>query len=109
MLWGDSYEEVVQFLRMQGYSEAEAAAAVAKMFEERLAIIRANGIQSIVIGSILVFVPVAGFLVLLGMNSISLRLLPIPLLFGIWGVWLVVKGVLMVFAPKSEMGDASRM
>lgn len=109
MLWGDSYDEVVKFLRMQGYSQAEATAAVAEMFQERLATIRANGVQKIVIGSILLSVPVALFLVLLGTNSISMRLLPIPILFGIWGIWLVVKGTLMLLAPKSEMGDASQM
>jgi len=109
MLWGDSFDEVFKFLRMQGYSHAEASAATTEMFQERLATIRANGIRKIVIGSILVCFPVLTFLVLLGMGFIFMRLLAVPIMFGIWGVWLVVKGTLMLLAPKSEAGDASEM
>ena len=109
MLWGDSYDEVVKFLRMQGYNPAEASTAVTEMFQERVAMIRANGIQKIVIGSILVCVPVIVFLILLGEDYLFMRLLAIPVLFGIWGVWLVIKGTLMLLAPKSEAGNASEM
>lgn len=109
MLWGDSYEEVFKFLRMQGYSQAEASSAATEMFMERVATIRANGIRKIVIGSILVCVPVMLFLVMLGMGFIFMRLLALPIMIGIWGVWLVVKGTLMLLAPKSERGDASEM
>jgi len=109
MLWGDSYDEVLKFLRMQGYGRAEASAAVTQMFQERVATIRANGIRKIVIGSILVCIPVILFLILLGEGLLFMRLLAIPILFGIWGVWLVVKGTLMLLAPKSETGDASEM
>jgi len=109
MLWGDSYDDVLKFLRMQGYSHAEAAAAVTEMFQERVAMIRANGIQKIVVGSILVCIPVILFLILLGTGFLFMRLLAVPILFGVWGVWLVVKGTLMLLAPKSEAGDASEM
>jgi len=109
MLWGDSYDEVLKFLRMQGYSPAEASAAVTEMFQERVAMIRANGIQKIIIGSILVCIPVILFLILLGTGFLFMKLLAIPILFGIWGVWLVVKGTLMLLAPKSEAGNASEM
>jgi len=109
MLWGDSFDEVFKFLRMQGYSHAEAWAAVTEMFQERVATIRANGIRKIVIGSVLICIPVLTFLVLLGMGFIFMRLLALPIMFGIWGVWLVVKGTLMLLAPKSEAGDASEM
>lgn len=109
MLWGDSYEEVFKFLRMQGYSHAEASAAATEMFQERVATIRANGIRKIVIGSILVCVPVMLFLVMLGTGFIFMRLLALPIMAGIYGVWLVVKGTLMLLAPKSEAGDASEM
>jgi len=109
MLWGDSYDEVLKFLRMQGYNHADASAAVTEMFQERVATIRANGIQKIVIGSILVCIPVILFLILLGTGFLFMRLLAVPIMFGIWGVWMVVKGTLMLLAPKSEAGDASEM
>jgi hypothetical protein len=109
MLWGDSFDEVFKFLRMQGYSHAEASAAVTEMFQERVAIIRTNGIRKIVIGSILICIPVILFLVLLGMGFIFMRLLALPIMVGVYGVWLVVKGTLMLLAPKSEVGDASEM
>jgi hypothetical protein len=38
---------------------------------------------------------------------IPLKLFAITIIIGLWGAWLVVNGILMAMAPKSERGDVA--
>ena len=109
MLWGDSPEQVTQFLRIQGFSPEEASAMTRELLQERVATIRVNGIRKIVIGSSLICVPIVTFLIFLSIGIFFMKILALTVMVGLWGVWLVVKGLFMVLTPKTESGDASEM
>ncbi len=100
--WGDPPEEVTQYLMLQGFGVAEAKELVQVMFKERLSAVRAKGIRKIVGGIGLMFVPVITFLTI---GLLSLKLMGVAIMAGLYGVWLVINGILMVVAPKLESGD----
>jgi len=105
--WGDAPEEVAKYLMMQGLSRKEASSLVEGMFKERAATIRRNGIKKIVIGIALMCVPVVAFLIFTSIGFIPLKPFAVTLMIGVWGAWMVLKGIFMVLAPKSEPGDVA--
>jgi len=107
VLWGDSREEVLKFLMIQGIGFEEASELVREMFREREATIRGNGIRKIFIGITLACVPIAAYLFFLSIGVISLKLLAITIIVGLYGAWLIFQGTFMVLAPKSEAGDVA--
>ncbi len=60
--WGDSQEDVVKYLMLQGFSVPEAQELAQVLFKERLAALRVKGIRKIVIGSGMMCVPVIAIL-----------------------------------------------
>lgn len=107
ILWGDSPEEVIYYLRVQGFSEEEASDLVDAAFRERAATIRGMGIKKILLGSVLVALPFVTYSIFAGMPSITIRLVGIAAVAGLWGAWLLIKGITMLVSPKSEPGDVA--
>jgi hypothetical protein len=105
--WGDSPEKVVQYLRLQNWTQAEAIALVDELFNERAATIRRNGIAKAGVGVALMCVPVVAFFVFLGMGYFPLKVFAVTVMVGLVGVYMVVKGVIMFLAPRSEGGDVA--
>jgi hypothetical protein len=105
--WGDAPAAVISYLRMQGFSQEEASRLVGTMFQERAAMIRANGIHKSFVGIGLICVPIVALLVFLSMGYIPLKLFAVTLMIGTYGAWLLLKGVIMFLAPKSEPGDVA--
>jgi hypothetical protein len=105
--WGDSPKEVIGFLMMQGYTAQEASALVEEIFKERVAAIRVNGIKKIVFGSLLVCLPIAFYLICLGVGMIPMKLFAVTIMAGLYGAYQAIKGVIMLVAPKSEPGDVA--
>ena len=105
--WGDAPAGVISYLRMQGFSQEEAASLVGTMFRERAATIRANGIRKSFIGIGLICVPVVALLVFLKVGYIPLQPFAVTLMIGTYGAWTLLKGVIMFLAPKSEPGDVA--
>jgi hypothetical protein len=105
--WGDAPEEVTKFLMIQGYSHAEASELVKEMFQERAATIRGNGVRKILIGIGLVCVPIVSLLIFLSLGFIPLKIFAITILIGLYGLWLILKGIFMVVSPRSEAGDVA--
>lgn len=105
--WGDSPAAVMAYLRMQGYERDEATELVEELFQERVALIRGTGIQKIVVGSILVCVPIVTLIVFLMMGVIFTQILALTIMGGLWGLWMIFKGIVMVAAPKKEHGDVA--
>ena len=103
--WGDPPRDVIGYLMMQGFSAQDANALVQEMYAERTATIRANGIRKIVIGIGLICVPIASLLYFLAIGYIPLKIFAITIMIGLWGGWMVFKGIFMVAAPKMESGD----
>ncbi len=107
ILWGDAREEVIRFLMRQGVPVADASAIVDELLQERVATIRRNGIIRIVSGGLLICVPIAAWIIFNILGYILVKTLAFTIIGGLYGISLVVKGVGMAFAPKSEAGDVS--
>jgi hypothetical protein len=107
ILWGDSPEDVGRFLIMQGFTQQEASELAGKLFAERAATIRANGVRKVIAGFGLICVPVVALIIFLSMKVIPTQLLGLTVMVGLWGAWMVLKGTIMMVSPKSEPGDVS--
>ena len=107
ILWGDAPEEVIKFLMLHGVPVEEAPALVAGMYQERTATIRRNGIKKIVIGVLVMLVPVVAYIIFASIGVIPLKLFAATVVVGLWGAWLVLKGLFMAVSPKTEAGDVS--
>ena len=107
IFWGDPPEEVVKFLMRQSVSVAEAKELVAAMFLERAKTIRRNGVKKVMVGTSMMCVPVAFYLICNGIGVLPLKLFAVTIMLGLWGAWMALKGTIMFFAPKSEPGDVA--
>ncbi len=105
--WGDPPQAVTGYLMMQGFTREEASSLVKDLFQERAATVRGNGIMRIVMGFGLMCVPVVAFIVFMSIGVIHLGIFAVTIILGFWGVWMIIKGIQMVVAPKSEAGDVA--
>jgi hypothetical protein len=104
-MWGDSKDEVTKYLMIQGFSHQEALDLVEPIFRERAAAVRNNGIRKILIGSAMMCVPIVALIIFLHIGVIPMKIFGLTLAVGFWGVWLVLNGIIMVVAPKTDKGD----
>ncbi len=107
IFWGDTAEEVIKYLKVQGFSYEEASGLVQAMFLEREVTIRANGVRKIFIGSALLAVPIVAFFIFLGIGIIPMKLFALAIMVGLWGAWMLINGIIMFLAPKWERGDVA--
>jgi hypothetical protein len=105
IFWGDPREEVVKFAMMQGLPRDEALALVAALVKERVAMLRGIGIRRITVGISLVCVPFIAYLIFQRIGVLPLKLFALTVMAGLYGAYLLLTGLLMVFFPKSEQGD----
>jgi hypothetical protein len=104
--WGDSREEVLKFVMMQGFSAVEATELVNTLFQERAEEIRAAGIKKICLGIVLMAVPVATWILFVTViHIIFIKVLALTIMAGLYGTYCLLKGLIMFFSPKSEPGD----
>lgn len=107
ILWGDPPDEVLKFLRMQGLPADEAKAFLDALVAERSATIRSNGVKKIFLGIALVCVPIVSLIIFLMINYIPLKIFAVTVMVGLYGLWQLLKGLMMFIAPKGEPGDVS--
>ena len=105
--WGDPPQEVLKYLMMQGFSYEEAVTLVDSMYQERASTIRRTGITRVVIGLALMSAPGLAWLMFESIGASSLKLLAIAVIIAVVGVWLLIKGIFMIVAPRSESGDVA--
>jgi len=105
--WGDTSEDVIKYLMMQGFELTEASDMVHEMVRERTAATRVNGVKKIVTGIGLAFVPIVMLIVFHFIGAMSFRLLSIGIAIGFWGLWKIITGTLLIVAPKMEKGDVA--
>jgi hypothetical protein len=103
--WGDSREEVLKYLMIQGLSAAEATELAGEMFRERAVTIRAIGFKKTCMGVPLIAVPIASWFYFLSLRIIPAKLLGLTIMVGLYGMWLLIRGLIMFISPKSEPGD----
>ncbi len=106
-MWGDTKDQVTGYLLGQGFSYPEAQEQAEALFKERTSAVRANGIRKIIIGSGLMCVPVIALVIFLAIGYIPYKIMGAAAVVGVYGVYLVIKGLLMALAPKSESGDVA--
>jgi hypothetical protein len=106
-MWGDSKEQIISYLMIQSFTVAEATELATKLFKERSAAVRSNGIRKIIIGTGLTCVPIIALLIFLSIGVIPMKLFALTIMVGLYGVWLIINGILMAVAPKSERGDVA--
>jgi len=108
--WGDSREEVTKFLMMNRFSAAEATEIAAEMFAERAATIRGAGLKKIVMGSLMVLFPIVSWIFFIAViHLIFIKIWALTLMVGLYGMYCLIKGLIMFFSPGSEPGDVSEM
>jgi hypothetical protein len=105
--WGDSEDEVIKALMIGGFNYQEAKDIVAPMYKERAKVIRRNGIKKIFIGIALACVPVVALFIFLTSIIFPIKLFAVTVMIGLYGLWLILKGIIMMVAPKSEPGDVA--
>jgi hypothetical protein len=105
--WGDSREDVIKYLMLQGFTVPEARELVQVLYQERLAMLRGKGIRKIVIGCCLMCVPVIAWGTFIHLGIILVKAMAIAVMVGLYGVWELINGILMLVAPKMESGDVA--
>ncbi len=104
-MWGDSQEDVMKFLMMQGLPRAEATNLSKALFAERTSAVRGNGFRKILTGVAMMCVPVVAFVIFKAIGFFPIKLMGIAGAVGLWGAYLVLRGTLMFLSPKLESGD----
>jgi hypothetical protein len=107
ILWGDPPAQVLGYLRGQGFDQEEAQAMVQELNAERTAEVRANGIKYLCGGIALIAVPIVALMLFLRVGYIYVRTFLFTLVIGAVGVFLAIKGAMMLLSPKSEGGNVA--
>ena len=105
--WGDAQEDVIKFLMLNGFTVPEATDFVQSLYQERLATVRSNGISKMLQGGGLMLVPVITFIIFTHFGVMPIKLMGIAMAVGLFGAWLVLKGLVLLLAPKMETGDVA--
>jgi hypothetical protein len=107
VFWGDSEEEVIKFLMINGFAIAEANEIFQTAFQERAEVIRKHGMGKIIISVPLMIVPVIAFFLFRNMGIFPMKLFALTVMVGLYGFYLLIKGTIMFVSPKSEPGDVA--
>jgi hypothetical protein len=105
IFWGDPPQEVLTFLLINNVPRQEAMEIIRELTHERTVQMRKNGLIKIFSGILMICVPIGGWFG--GMAVISIKLFAFMIMLGLWGFYRLIKGTLMVVAPKSQHGDVS--
>ncbi|MGH7941053.1 MAG: hypothetical protein ACREFR_08295, partial [Limisphaerales bacterium] len=106
-MWGDTKEQIISYLMIQGFNLSEANELAAKLSRERAGAIRDKGIRKIITGTGMMCVPIIALLFFLHIGIIPTKLFALTVMVGLAGLWLFVNGLLMAIAPKSERGSVA--
>jgi hypothetical protein len=107
IFWGDTREQVIGFLMSKSYSVPEATEVVDAFLAERAKTMRGIGFKKIFMGIGLICAPIIGFICFIMVPFFPVQLFAITILAGIWGLWVLVKGIMMFVAPKMDHGDVA--
>ncbi len=105
IFWGDPPQEVLKFLMINNVPRQEAMEIIRELTHERIVQMRKNGLVKVFSGILMICVPIGGWFG--GMAVISIKLFAFMIMLGLWGFYRLIKGMLMVVAPKSQHGDVS--
>jgi uncharacterized membrane protein HdeD (DUF308 family) len=103
--WGDPPKSVMGYLMVNGFSRDEAMQLVNDMFAERAKTIRKNGIKKIFMGIGLLCLPIVNVFIFMATGGFFTTILGATCIAALYGAYCILKGILMVVAPKGEKGD----
>lgn len=106
-MWGDSREQIISYLMVQGFNHPEAMDMADDLFKERAAAVRSNGMGKMIKGGGLIGVAALLAVGQLAVGFVSTKLMGVAVLAAVFGAYLIIRGLLMVLAPKSEGGDVA--
>src|SRR5258708_6095971 len=107
IFWGEEPSDVINFLMLHGIPAGEALELVNDFVRERTEVVRGIGIKKTVMGVLLTPVPFVAWFMIDPKNTMYAYLLALPVGLGAFGVWNLLKGLVMVVSPKSEPGDVA--
>src|SRR5215469_3481466 len=106
IFWGDTREQVIAFLVVAGIPREEATPMVDEFVAERVQSLRGIGIRKFFTGIGLMFVPVISWIVFAYVvHMIPLKIFALTIMAGLYGVYLFLRGLIMLLSPKGEHGD----
>lgn len=105
--WGEADREVIKYLMSQGIPYPEAAALVADLINERHRALRQRAFWKVLGGAGLILIPVVLGLTEWKARRLGVRTFGLSVAGGLYGVWLVVNGIITLVVPKSDSGDLS--
>ena len=105
ILWGESREEVIAFMVVQGIDRVEATEFVDELLNERAQEIRGAGLRKIFIGIPLICLPFGAWIYFMAVGLIYLWPLALAIMAGLYGIWSLITGIIMFVSPKKESGD----
>lgn len=108
VMWGDSRDQVVSYLMIQGFSHPEAIEMTDNLLQERSSSIRSNGIGKVIKGAGLIALSVIGTIYLLSTGVVSTKVVGVAVITGLYGAYLLIRGLVLAVAPKSERGDMTK-
>lgn len=108
MMWGDSVEQVAAFLIVKGLDRSKATELASKLFQERAAIVRSNGVKKIIVGVVLICVPIVAYFLCHAIGRFPIKLSLICYGIGIYGGYMFITGIMAVVVPKSEQGSIAK-
>jgi hypothetical protein len=107
IFWGDPPEEVVKFLMRNGISHPEASELTRGYYDERAKAVRSKGFGKILTGIGMICVPLIALAIFLHIRFIPWKLFAITIMVGLYGLWRLFHGTVMVIAPKFDKGDVA--
>jgi len=110
VIWGESPKKVIFFLRTKGVTMEEAIQITDEAFAERTAEIRAQSVKQVILGIVLLFVPVGGYLIysaIGGFSILAMLIFGISCAAGLYGIYCIVSGLWTLFVPADEEEEES--
>jgi len=109
LIWGESPEQVLQYLVDKGVSDQQAKGIIKMVQGERNAAIRGAGINKIITGILMGTAPAIAWFSTAWLGFIFTKILAVAILIAAVGLWRIVSGAMMLFAPHMEKGDLSKL
>ena len=108
IIWGESPESVMEFLRGKGCSPYEARDLVDSFLQERRASLRQEGFKKVALGSALLAASIIGCVIILTIQldhietGKAIGLIALP---GVYGAWKLIDGATLILSPDTTRGD----
>lgn len=108
-IWGEPKEAVLRMLKANGANDEEAESFLKELGKERTREIRGVGLSKIVTGIFLILLPLVSWFIFHSAKIYLPKIFGFAVAAGLYGIWKLVDGVILLVAPKSEKGDLANL